>query len=127
DTEHLAGGGIVRRQGIVADRIGPAVLKHIRARLDTDVGIDQRTSADTRTLDNAHIAKIAEIDPAVLALRLIFIPQPVLLADTGIVLHLPAAPPLEHQHPGAFLLQAARHDGATEATANHDGIEIAHP
>ena len=116
----------MRFQGGVVDRGRPPLAEHLRLGVDRDIGINQRTTTYASAQGDTHIAKVAKVQPAVLLLRLTFVPQPVALADTGVVLDRPAPTALQHQYPGTLLRQSASHHRTAKATANHNGIEITH-
>ena len=117
--EHFAADPEMFAQGVEADRFRPAVLEHFRRRRHADIGVDQRAAADPRAQRHAHVAEIAEIQPAVLLLRLILVPQPVALTDAGVILRQPAPPALQHHHLVPFFRQPAGHHGTAEAAADN--------
>ena len=65
-----------------------------------------------------------EVEPSLFLLRVLVVPQPLVLGLAGIVGFVPAAAALQNQDLVARLGQAARGDGAAEAAADHDCVEV---
>ena len=125
-VQHAAENLVVRRELVEGDLRGPALVEYLPWRLDRDVRVDERAAADGGALRDRHVRKDTQVDPAVLAMRLVDVVEPRIAGLTRIIPDVPASPALQHQHLRAFLRQPAGHDRSAEAAANHHRIECRH-
>ena len=122
DLQHLARPGVPVAQGAEVEPARPSVGECMRFGFYEDVRVDQGSATHSGALDDRHVSECAQVDPAVVALGPLIIPDPVPVGDAGIVLHRPLATAFQHQHRPAGLGQSTGQNGSAESAADDDGV-----
>jgi hypothetical protein len=120
--QHLLHRAVVRLEGSEGDLGRPAGVEGVGPGADGNVGIDERTATDTRALHHGHAREESEVNPALAALGMVVVPEPViprLAGEGGLV---PAAPTLQHQNGVPGLSQATGGNRPPEAAADDNDI-----
>jgi len=121
---HLPGDRVVVGLQLgVGDLRGPAVGEDLGIGLNGNAAVGQRAAAHAGRLDHCHAPEEADIHPPVVTGWPVVTEDPGITRSSRVLIDLPAAAALEHEHTHALLREPARRDRAAKAAANHDGVE----
>src|SRR5262249_15129431 len=84
------------------------------------------SAADACALDDRHVAKDAEVEPAVAVLGMLGIEDPWVVGLAWKIRRIPPPAALEHEDAVAALGQPARRDRAAEPASDDDRVEVEH-
>src|SRR5215467_14359358 len=122
--QHFSDAVIIRSQLLVGDFRRPSLVKAFTMSGSGDIGVDERTAAHGSAHNHGHVAPKAPIHPALFALRVVIVINPVLSTLAGIVLHFPAAPALQHQDFHSLFRQTAGGNGPAKSAADNQNIIV---
>jgi hypothetical protein len=123
-VEHGRAGGVIRLHRRIGDLAGPARIEHRGRRHRRHVGVDQRSTADSRAGNHGHAIEAPQIRPPVIALGMLPAPDPVVFGFARVGGFIPAAATLKHPNLSAFLRQSAGRDGAAKAAADNQNVTV---
>src|SRR5690606_38113926 len=110
-AEHVPYARVIGLQACVVDFGWPTRIEGGLRRVDGNVGIDERAAANPGALRDPHLVEEAQIDPAVLCLRLVRVPYPGVPDVARICFRCPAPAAFKNEHPPPSRSRASRHDG----------------
>src|SRR6478609_159864 len=122
--QHFSDAVIIRSQFLVGDFSGPSVVKAFTMGGSGDVGVNERTAAHGGAHHYGHVAPKAPVYPALFALRVVIVVNPVFSALAGVVLHFPSAPALQHQDSHSLFRKTAGGDSPAKSAADNQNIKI---